>query len=409
MPLSVKQGNFAQPTTTGNYSVTDVGFQPKALILWGTQLTSDGISSNCFVFRGVSLSTTKRYAISFIGHTNGDNYHRFEEKSVLYINEAQNVIVRAEFVSMDSSGFTLNFTTVDSTARIIHYIALGGSDITNVNAGYFLSPTTTGNQTITGVGFQADNLIFFGNSSGFNITDGWIQPFFGSGINSSNQWAVAGSRATLYAVDRAQRTDQVIINTSSSASFDHLASLVSTNSDGFTLNWTSVSSYQIYIIYFAIKGGQFKVGSFNQATSTGNQSITGVGFQPSLVLFAGFNAAASTSALINLNQFSGCAESSSSRHANAFGASDVGVNTSLIRTRCIRHITPGTNPTINSEADFVSHDTNGFTINNTTVDTTARHIVYWAIGSQPVQVPSLDGWYFQTTNPYPEKADVVSY
>jgi hypothetical protein len=38
------------------------------------------------------------------------------------------------------------------------------------------------------------------------------------------------------------------------------------------------------------------------------------------------------------------------------------------------------NPTINAQADFVSFNSNGFTLNWTTADATARQILYWAIG-----------------------------
>ena len=40
----------------------------------------------------------------------------------------------------------------------------------------------------------------------------------------------------------------------------------------------------------------------------------------------------------------------------------------------------GASPTTQAAFDFVSSDSGGFTINNTTVDATSREVIYLAIG-----------------------------
>ena len=39
--------------------------------------------------------------------------------------------MRANFVSFDADGFTLNFSQSDTTAYKVNYVAFGGTDITN--------------------------------------------------------------------------------------------------------------------------------------------------------------------------------------------------------------------------------------------------------------------------------------
>ena len=56
--------------------------------------------------------------------------------AIVYIyDEAQVAISIASVTTFDSDGFTLNWTTngAGNTAAIIHGVAIGGTDITNVN------------------------------------------------------------------------------------------------------------------------------------------------------------------------------------------------------------------------------------------------------------------------------------
>jgi hypothetical protein len=61
---------------------------------------------------------------------------------------------------MDPDGFTIRWTTNEARADIIHYIALGGTDITNAVASDFTMTTGSGTQDVTGLGFQPDFLMF---------------------------------------------------------------------------------------------------------------------------------------------------------------------------------------------------------------------------------------------------------
>jgi hypothetical protein len=79
----------------------------------------------------------------------------------------------------------------------------------------------------------------------------------------------------------------------------------------------------------------------------------------------------------------GSATSSSARSFIWLGANNgIGtVGATLNRTNVIGMITEAA--TTNAIADFVSNDSDGFTVNWTTADATAREIIYFAAGSTP--------------------------
>lgn len=57
-------------------------------------------------------------------------------------------------------------------------------------------------------------------------------------------------------------------------------------------------------------------------------------------------------------------------------------NSVLNRSKVLEHYTEvAGSPTLVTSADFVSMDADGFTVNNGTVDATAREIGYFAIGA----------------------------
>lgn len=395
MALSSHVGNFTQPTTTNaSFAVTGVGFTPKVLILFASDRTSSGTSANVAHYMGFATSTSNRVAISQVynsGTTGQDRAHD-DSKCFIVLSTAGSSLVAADLVSFDADGFTLNFSTVDSTARLIGYIALGGSDLTNAFIKSFLPPGATGNQSITGVGFKPDAIFFLsagvGGAPPSNNT-GVCNIIFGF-TDGTNQ------KALFYnTVKQSQQVSKVIAKAAAI-----LATLTSFDSDGFTLNYTAIEAK--YNFALCLKGGKYKVGVFNQATSTGNQSVTGVGFQPTGVILASINQTASSSLLATASRISfGAASDSASRMSIWSGGNttDVTSDNNTDTGKVLNMITEGASPTTNTSADFVSNDSDGFTINNTSADATAREIVYMAFGSTAiastsVKMQAIRGWSF---------------
>lgn len=388
--MSSKTGSFALNTSTGNQSVSGLGFQPKAIIFIGNNLTADGGAANAYILLGMAVSSSSRVAHSFFSIdflvTSDGGKSIVATKCISMSNASDTVILDADFVTMDADGFTINITTTDGVAYIMNYIALGGSDLTNVAIFNGTTKTTTGSQAYTGLGFQPDAMFLLCSSAAtLPLTNNSALGGLGVASSGSAEGALGirmGATVTPQITEKTQKTPK-IMDTSNGGAIFYSADVTSFDSDGFTFNYSTATGTARNFFALCLKGGQFKVGAFNQSTSTGNQAVTDPGFQPNgLVLFS-WNAATSSSILEDSRTTIGAADSASSRFTTWAGDQDnVAVtecNSILDRDKIIgMYNHPGT---LQTEADLVSFDSGGFTINNSTVDATAREIVYMAFGS----------------------------
>lgn len=141
-----KGGVFTAPGSTGNFSVTGVGFQPQAVLFFGSNKTTEdsvvtgGVSS---VMRGVMAwddvsSSIKSWCFSIVPH----DAVRWEQKPIVScLNGSAATDYQATAVSFDSDGFTVNFTNVPGSTRKVHYVAIG--DMDNSTADIYAGPNTT--------------------------------------------------------------------------------------------------------------------------------------------------------------------------------------------------------------------------------------------------------------------------
>lgn len=389
---STKVGAFAQAGSTGNQAVTGVGFQPKAVIFTMTNLVSDGPQANARIVVGWAASSSARAAVSnsaddagVAGTTTARRAAR-TGKCLVIMNGAGTVQSEADFVSMDSDGFTVNWTTADATARQVNYLALGGTDITNVATGVFSSPASNSSLGVTGVGFKPDFVLLgsiLSSTSPDNATGQAAITLGAAGGGGQGLVSEQLSQNPNSPAFRYQRSSKIMAQVQSAGTVQLEADFTSFDTDGFTLNYTTTSGDSQKVVYLAIKGGNYKVGAFNQATSTGNQAVTGTGFTPSALMLMTYGEASSASVQNHYRLSVGMATGTSARSSVFAGATNnttvVTVDDSVLSsTRVIQAITEPS--TVNADADFVSFDSNGFTINNTTADATSRQILYMAMG-----------------------------
>ena len=378
MPLSVKCGSITVPTGTGNQGYTGVGFQPKAILFWGNRHSTDGavVSAASFTpFFGMAVSSTSRVAITeaddFAG---GANTADDATKCVKHLSGATTDFA-ADFVSFDSDGFTLNWTTGNATAYVVNYFALGGSQLTDVFIKQVTSATATGNQASTGVGFRPDAILFAGANDGAldAISIGMAKSATARGTTTIS---FNGATSGLY-----QRTSSCYASMNGSAVHTE-ADFVSMDSDGFTLNWTTANATTHTVYALCLKGGNYFVGSFAQKTSTGNQGYTGVGFQPVGIFHhaRGFAAGTTPDTTFGMRWLMGAASGASERAATYYGSGADPVG-ELIRTKCYTVRADDATPTLLAAADLVSFDSDGFTLNYSTADAVAREVIYMAFGS----------------------------
>ena len=392
----VKKGTFTKTTATGSQVITGVGFQPKAVIFWWTRQTSYGESAGILVGYGFATNDGGNCGVAFasddgVAYSNTGRRRSATYSIIILSNGDPTRSAQASVTSFDTDGFTLNWQTNKARADIIHYIALGGVDLTNAKASSFTLTTATGTQDVTGVGFQPDFAMFlwtFTETADTNTQHAEVG--LGFAVSSTKRGAVvADSEDGRSIMDtwQQQRTDScILLLDPTSGAQDAIVDFNQFLADGFRLNKTDPPAAVTPIFYLALKGGYYDVGSFNSATTTGNQDVTSVVFQPRLVMLATQGRSASTAIGGTAELAFGAATSSTERGVTWFedptGLANSDNERETLNTKIIqwRDRTGANTFTLRGSADFVSFLSNGFRLSWSNVETSGRQIIYVAFG-----------------------------
>jgi len=395
MAISVKTNALIGPAVTGDSATTDPGFQPKGLIIFNGLQTALGGATDAQWNLGVAGSTTTERSAGWNsdnGTASSDVARQFSTTQIIHNQTAGTATdnLTATLTSFDATGFTLNFGTLTTTSPIYNYLALGGTDITNVATGSFSADTTTGSQAISGLGFQPD-IVFLFMTLQTVAGDANNNSQYGFGVmHSSGQWTFAGKAQNAQAT---MNTSCMFFNnkclaipatTTNAVVWD--ASYTSMDSDGFTINIDTTDGTAFLIGYMAIKGGQWKVGTETQKTSTGTKATTGIGFTPVAVMFGSVCDTQTAGTADHNRQMFGVSTGASQNTCLFAGDSDATANavssTIMSSTKCLVMATEaGASPTTQAEAVLSTFDSDGFTLDWTTADATARVFGYVAIGA----------------------------
>jgi len=218
------------------------------------------------------------------------------------------VVAEADLSSWNDTTFTLNWTTNDAASYVIHYIAIGGSDI-QARVVDWTMRTTVGNSTVTGVGFHPDVVFHAHGGHAFTniVPASRADATFGLGVMDfdGDQWAFANwleDAAGTSDTQRGQLTNAALYSFNQTQTVQKQANWVSMNADGFTLNFSNTgSNLAARVFSLALKGVNVKPGSFLKATAAAPapQAITGVGFRPSLVMLASVQSTASATPVVH--------------------------------------------------------------------------------------------------------------
>lgn len=178
-----------------------------------------------------------------------------------------------------SNGFTLNWSTVYSTTTPnVHYLALGGTDI-SVAGGTITPRTTTGSQSVTGLSFQPKLVLFLGSIAAAGTFT--TSTSFGAAASSTGKWTIGQSAAATVTMAASALASSI---QSTSACFSLLAAGGATTlfesidftaftADGFTLNWLTASATAHNLAYIAFGGAAtFSCGSFTKQANTSQTS-----------------------------------------------------------------------------------------------------------------------------------------
>ena len=399
MGYSAKVGSFNIDTSKGateTQAITGVGFQPKIVLFWwgGSVANSDTVAGGTYnIGFGAAISSSSRFCVMGISEdaqaTSDAARSQNNTEAIRCYTDAATLDGIMDSSSMDADGFTLVVDNQFTQAYRISYLALGGTDLTNVYIGNAQTPVSTGEYSITGVGFQPDALItacsYFTGASAAGAT---LYTSFGMATGSSNQGVIYG-----YVQD-----NQATSNTAGygydgeclSGGTTYLNSFVSLDADGFTLNnlqGTTVACFH----YICLKGGQYSVGDLTTRTD-GNDIAEVIGFQPVAILFKSANRTLSTQDVRtdHLSMSIGAGTSTTNRACAAVWDEDgvTTTETAYANYDSAVYAKIASDDTIDGLMDIKSIDADGFTCVMDDADPSACWATYLAIGAAgEVRIP----------------------
>jgi hypothetical protein len=389
MAVQTFKGTFACPASTGNQSVSGLGFTPQAIIFFSSGQTATGYAAGSAVAIGAMTtsnltSTTTKERDASTSSTTSTRQGTGSTTQFL-VQHPTNIGTAGVFtrVSIDADGFTVNWSTVLS-GLIVHYWAIGG--ISNAKAGGGgLQFATAGNQSFTGVGFQPDAILMFANANESGNMGMSVGAATSASSRACSSFDDANSAANVTQVS-SQQVSTLVLNAMYRDASEVSADLVSMDSDGFTLNFVNPGAVSfVNHSWIAIKGGNPAVGVDTQKTSTGTKSTIGAGSPREGVMIWSTNLAASTSLITNTAKLS-IGASDGTNHGAIWAQSQDAVGTTNTDERTVTTVAIGMSTqaaTTNAEATVTSLDNDGFTLDWTTADATAREFVHFSIGGLP--------------------------
>jgi len=406
--LQVAMGSFARSTDGSQNNIT-VGFDPKVILFYGNQQTTDADGADCRFSMGAhcvdGTSGVISEALTGSGDTyftyntsiNGRCYHMVYNTPVVATDEC------SAFATIVSNGFNFDYNIYDANAPLIHWIAFGGEAVRKATCGYTAIAVKPGLQQVV-TGFPVDTLLGWMVQPSTLVAAQDVSLSVGMATNVD---AAAGGNCISTGVDdnagttntmRNMRAGTVykLLNTAT-GTYNRQGSLSGYASTGFTLNNSLVlASPYAYFLYVAMNGVVGKATAVTQPTSTGSQATTGLPFQPKFLFSLDNNRSAGVGIIAGHNIGMGFGDGTSQLHLWQGSTDNVTppVNREdLSTTRIVKNLLEGAGGvTVNSQASMTSLDTGGFTWNWTTVDSTLRSQLTFALAAKPIYETALFGF-----------------
>ncbi len=390
MSFDAQAGNFAMPTSTGTAQVvTGLGFDPKIVLFMPTEQTADGVKIHAQTSFGAAVSGSERQhatAADEDGQSMSDATGHSISTGCIRINipGGSSQIYEADLESMDTGAFTIDVTTAPGTALRCGYLALGGSDLTDVAVGVFTGQDATGDQDITSLSFQPDCVIFWGawdtaNDSGNNhaiFHTGWAISSTERGTLGQN----ARNNVSTTITGRLQETDACIKFLDRNNNIDGEADFVTFLSNGFRVNWSTAAGEIVH--FAAFKGGQYATGDLVTKIGTGTFSETGAGFQPIAAMFGSFCNAAAAGAVNGLERSMGFATASGEQFTQGAASEHnvVGSDADQFSDDALVYTNYDFNQTLEGSIAFSQFESDGFELDQVDADPSANQMIYLLFG-----------------------------
>lgn len=298
------------------------------------------------------------------------------------------VITLAAFSSFSADAVALSYSVAEATAREMVCVLLGGADL---NAYVGTTGGTEGTKVHTGVGFEADTILLASFAQSFNETGADNADInFGCVVNDGSLtqknifWHESDNTIVGAPVNRLS---------SNTIRYNHLGGGSETTtvtvigSDGFTTVCSdTVSEPPFGFVALKFGGAQFALWTFTTPTSTGNRTDTTPGFEPIGVFMCSTSLTAldSTSSDAGASGLGFSAFTAAGEQAAATICVDAIADPTNTEMDCKAHAFQGGISGTGCQAivaDFVSVQSNGFTLNYTATNATPRYGWALAFGS----------------------------
>lgn len=382
-------------TSTSTQIITGVGFRPAVVIAFGAPTIAQ--QATAIMCAGAFDSQYHQWSMHTRWNDNDAvapiSVHEFSTTAMISRLASDGTsAVSVAYLDATHDGFRLAVTNTGVFAHRCAFLCLSGDEFRG-NVGTFNTSTSTGVLAVTGVGFEPKAVLIGTNKSNTTpgITTTGSSRWSMGVMTAADQWSTDTSADNTLAqtVIGGHESSKVMGRVSNSTTYSLQAAYSSMDSDGFSVNVNPAPGAAIIWGYVALGGSvDVKAGTFSQPSSTGAQAITGAGFTPSQLLLAS-SSSATTGAQAQTRPSFGLAESSTKRvaYGNSAlnGANPTTAGRQASESLCITHNT-GTGTTVVAAADFTSMDADGFTVNWSTADATARKEYYLAIAELPATV-----------------------
>ncbi len=416
-PQSYSQGTFTKQAGAGAQTILGVGFQPKAVIFYWTQQTATGVVTGASGGAGfATVAAGFGASVAMLNNVHRANPACAQNNVSCSVEERQRsvtspiiifdnsgppaVIAKATLQSVNSDGFVVNWTTSTAAATgvRINYIALGG-DITNAAVGNFdMGTMSLGNNSIAGIGFEPNFVMFLNASDNTNDTSFPDSNFsVGFALSSTARGANAFAahngvtRATALQPSYQQLTDHAILfldQTANPPTANGQADFVSMDTNGFTISVNpvpNVGAAPRTVGYLALQGAPFFTGALIQPAATGTQNITSPGYRPQGVMTISRNLATGATVGFGRTSIGSAGERTIVNQNVWFQEGNVAANVASnadMYNDATNLLSFGTSPaaTNTATAKLSSFLSNGFSLTWTAADAVARQVLYWTIG-----------------------------
>jgi hypothetical protein len=379
--LGVKIGSFTAATTDTvgtTFAQSSFGFVPTAIIMWTTGRSTDGSSTSLHGCISIGYATgTSNRVLTMVNSrdsnatTDNDSMIRTDAMCG-YVGATGGFDGAIDLQSFDADGFTPVVDVQHAVNRRYNYIALGGSDLTDVACGTWTEPASTGVQAIvTGLSFQPTIAFLSGTQATatstriddcnifhgvMTATDQWVCMYGENhGLTEGDPWSYGRNGECAVLLDPAAAIDAGATN--------FRASYSSFNSDGFSISVTERAASRLGS-YLALRGPRFKATSVTTRTDGNAITVTSAGVGTPKLAFAMSNGVAEHSADTPTNSglvSIGAAESTTSRFAHAVRYEDGSANSNII-THQVQdgiYLKTTTAGVLDAEMDLTSFDSDG--------------------------------------------------